>query len=367
MRTRSFLVCAVTLMAASVLLVRCGDGPKSNLPTSPTLPHAASVQISGPSSVAPGQSIQFQAVVSQSDGTTKVATSPTSRWNSSNPAVLAVNAAGVVSAGSQRGEAVLTVEVSPSGPSSLRRGSREILVLPDGTYRVVGSVVDAEIPTAGVPGALVEVTSGTPVSTTAGANGEYRLYGVAPDADIRVTAGGYQAYVQTVHLTANASINFPLQLSGPRPTITGNYTLAIDVVGCQFSSSLPADLQHRSYDVLLTQNGPTVDVVLTEPRFRLNGANRGNWFRGSAVGGGVSFTLDYYDYYYTTQYPSIAERLPDGTFLVTQGTTLATSSGSGFSGVINNGSIDRWDAGFPTNSRWLGGCYGTLRLTLAPR
>ena len=94
-----------------------------------------------------------------------------------------------------------------------------------------------------------------------------------------------------------------MDLSGPRPMLGGPYTLTIDVVS-PCPNGLSPDLQHRRYDAFVSQNGPAVEVELTEPRFRLNSLGRGNKFTGRSLGNGVTFTLrpyaifGYYYYYY---------------------------------------------------------------------
>ena len=71
MRTRSFVVGALATIGALGLIASCGDDPKSNLPTGPSLGLPASVTIDGPENVAPGQSVQFAAQIRLSDGSSK--------------------------------------------------------------------------------------------------------------------------------------------------------------------------------------------------------------------------------------------------------------------------------------------------------
>jgi hypothetical protein len=366
MRTRMLLTGAL-LIAAATGFVACGDDPKTHLPTGPELPHAAFVQIIGPSSIAPGTTAQFLAQVQQSDNTTKFATTPIARWTSSNPVVLSVNASGLATAGAQRGEAIVTAEVTPGGTETRRRSMREIVVVPDGTFRVVGVLTDANLPAIPIPGARVEVP-GTGLVTTSDDNGQYRLYGVPPDADIQVTADGYESRTQSVHLSGHLALNLQLTFNGPPGSLSGNYTLAIDADSCGGTSSLAPELRHRTYDAVLTQTGIALDVVLTEPRFRLNGANKGNRFLGRIVSGGARFTLDYYDYYYTTQYPSVAERLsPDNSILVPQGTVTVVGGASGMTGsMLSGSSMTRWSFGFP-NGSFHSGCFSVMRFSLTPR
>lgn len=365
MRTRLLLSGVLVIVSASGLFAACGD-PGTRTPTTDSLPHPAFVTIIGPASIPPGTTAQLAAQVQQSDGTTKTALSPTVRWTSSNPSVLTVNANGLATASSLRGDAVVTAEVNAS--ATRRSSLREIVVVPDGTFRVVGLVTDSNVPPTPIPGARVEVVGTTVVATT-GSNGEYRLYGVPPDAAIEASAAGYQPRSQTVHLTGHTTVNHELTFAGPLGGLTGNYTLAFDVLDtCPGQPNLSQDNRHRTYDAVMTQTGAALEVELTEPRFRLNGANRGNRFFGRVVPGGAIFTIDYYDYYYQTQYSNIAERLSDNTILVPSGTANAFGSGGGLTATLVFGSITRWGSGFPGfNSIYLGGCFGPIKFSLTPR
>jgi hypothetical protein len=269
-----------------------------------------------------------------------------------------VSSSGLATPGQQTGEAVLSVTASSAQGSSVRL-TREVLVLPDGTYRLVGTIKDGDFPSVGVAAARLDVTPGS-ASATTDSQGNYRLYGVPADASIHVAGDGYESLVQSVHLTGNASRSFQLTPSGPKLDLAGAYTLAIDAApGCSGSFSLPTDLQHRSYEAVVLQTGVNLLVSLTEDRFRLNGDGRGNHFSGVAGVHGATFTLDsygYYYYYYVGQYPSIAERLSNGTFLVVDGQATATGTSAGLSGQLN-GSMANWGAQFPTIGVFLKNCY----------
>lgn len=357
-------------LAIVVALSACTE-PASKVPAGPTGPDTVSVTIDGPSTIAPGQSAQLKAVLRLSDGSTKIAVAPNVTWRSSNT-VLTVSTAGVATAKPFNGEAVITADVTRLTTNSVRTASREVVVLPDGTFRLVGTVTDAEFPTIPVTGARVQLASGSPTTTTDFAGG-YKLYGVPPNADIRITADGYVAQTQSVQLTTNSTRNFQLALPGPRGNFTGLYRLAIDVTGSCGSPVLSADLQHRRYDATLTQTGPNVDVTLTEPIFRMNGTARGNHFTGQAGVAGVNFTIDpfysyYYPYYGPSSYPNVAERLANGTILVIEGRANTTGSAAGLSGVLN-GDLANYDSRFPNFAFILGSCISssTIQFTLTPR
>lgn len=365
-----FFVCgALTAIVLAGLVASCGD-PKTQLPTGPSVPSVASIEISGPDSVAPGRSAQFLTIVRLFDGTNKNAMSTqTLRWRSSNTSVLQINSSGLATAGNQTGEATLTAEMTTATSAGLRRSTKEVVVLPDGTYRVVGTVTEVADATVPVVGAHVVVT-GTSLSAITDLAGQYRLYGVPPDAEIRVSADGYQPLVRRVELASHTTQNFQLTFTSERLLLSGSYRMAVDADSCTSSPPLPEELRHRSYEVVLTQSGPTVDVAMTEPRFRLNSINRGNRFSGRVDAVSATFTLEpYYSYYYPyygpTAYPNVAERLPNGTFLVVEGTARLTGSRDGLSGTLNGG-ISNWDSRFP-NGQYLGSCYGSLRFTLSPR
>ena len=83
-----------------------------------------------------------------------------------------------------------------------RTSSKEMVVVPDGTFRVIGAdhrgrrhaAVIRRRPCRGIPGGAVATTNGS---------GQYRLYGVPPDATIRVTADGYLPSERSLQLTGH--------------------------------------------------------------------------------------------------------------------------------------------------------------------
>jgi carboxypeptidase family protein len=370
MRKLSLVGGSLATMTLVALLVACGY-PDSRIPTSPGAPSISSLEISGPASVAPGQSAQFSVTIRLSDGTRKSASPDTKvKWQACCLSFVRVDASGLVTAPQQVGDTTLTAEVSTAG--GVRRSTKEVSILPDGTYRMVGVVNDAEFPAVPIAGARVEVTPG-PVVATTDFGGQYRLYGVPAEADVRVTRDGYAPIVQSLRLTAHVTRNFQLAADGQRLNLTGKYTLAIDVNGCQSSRPVTPDLQHRRYEAVLTQQGPTVDVTLTEPRFRLNSVGRGNRFSGTVDSAGATFTLrgyagDYYYYHYGSEdYPDLMEQLPDGTILNAYGKVVATASAGVLSGQTSvGGALSNWDWRVPMKPVFVGGC-SSVQLTLTRR
>jgi len=360
--------------AALLAIVNACDNINSRIPTSPSAPGYSAVEISGPDTIAPGTSAQFTALVRLSAGARKQPGPGTSvTWGiSSGGQFLHINNAGVATAVAE-GDATVFAQVRiPTSRNGFVTSSRDVVVGVPGTFRLVGRVNDSQFPTAGVPGAVVTVTPGSHQTTT-DTQGGFTLHSIPADATVQIVASGYNPFTESIHLSSNTTRTFLLEPSGPRPDFSGNYTLAIDLnTPCSGSFSLPSELQHRQYDATLTQNGPAVDVRLTEPRFRLNALGLGNHFSGTANVGGATFTIRDYpgDYYYPfygpSSYPDIAERLADNTVLVTAGTAVTTSSGGRLSGNLT-GEISHWNTAFPKGN-FLGGCFGSqMSFTLTPR
>ena len=293
-----------------VLALSCSDSPpdERNItgpgggPNSPSL-QVTAVTIVGSASVPPGGSAQFTAMVKLSDGTEKAAT--TARWFSSPAVLLSIDtntgvATGVASLG-LLGEATVSVEVSLAGTglTGQTRGSREILVQPNGTFRVVGGVTDADSPGLGVPGATLEVRltedlSSRPV-TSAGTDGtgRYRLYGVPADSYLHVRRVGYLPVTERIQIGSHTARDFQLRFDSDVPSFEGTYTMTVDATTC-IRSSRPLDPQYRvrTYTATIRQSGARLTVSLSDARF-LQGSDG---FTGIATPTGADVLLrTFYD------------------------------------------------------------------------
>lgn len=370
MRRLLVAVSALAAIVGATFVAACGDDVPPPTGPSPSVPAIVALTISGPSTLAPGQSVQYTASVRWSDGTVQTAAEAGVRWARGDaPILLQVDASGRVTALDALGDTTLSVSVPNPAIRQNAQAVMEITVVPEGTYRIAGKVTEAESPSSAIRGARVEVTPGALVTST-DLSGRYKLHGVPADAHIRVTAAGYVPHERSLRLTGHATEDVPLTLSAPQLTIDdGPYTLAIDAVtSC---SNFPLAYQHRSYEAVVTQTGREVAVALTEPRFRVNEIGKGNRFTGRVVGAVATFTLDHFDtdsvFLGPTAYPSVVERLPNGEFLVVTGTAVATASAGSVSGPLSGG-FWLWGVGFPTNLQWLGTCASqTNRFTLTPR
>jgi Carboxypeptidase regulatory-like domain len=337
-------------------------------PTQPGLPDTSSssstsslitrLEIAGPATVPPGETVQYRALATYGDGSIKDVTG-SSQWQSRNVTVLSFGSDGLAT-GRALGETTITAQ-----HTSLRSSS-EIIIVPNGTYRLVGSVSEADAP-APVVGATIDVQpASAAVTALTDSFGRYRLYGVPADAEIRVTKDGYAPAAQHVQLTDHMTLNFQLALARPRPTVAGTYVLAVDM-NCSGSNPLPDDLRRRSYTAVLTQNGPDLEVTLTGADFAVNSAGKGSRFRGRVDPAGATFSFDTGDLYYyygPSYYPDVVERLSTGMFLVLRGSAVTTLSSAGLTGTFN-GSLVQYDSRFPRNFVVNGCSSPTNRFTLS--
>ena len=370
MRTLLVAVAAAAGIASATMVAACGDDPRPPTGPSPSVPAIVALTISGPSTLAPGQSVQYTATVRWSDGTVQTGAEAGVRWARGDaPILLQLDASGRVTALGASGDTTLSVYLTNPAVRREAQTIMEITVVPEGTYRIAGKVTEAESPSRTIRGARVEVTPGGLVTST-DLSGRYKLHGVPADAQLRVTAEGYVPHERNLRLSGHATEDVPLSLSDPMLTIDdGPYTLALDAVNA--CSTFPLAYQHRSYEAVVTQTGWDIAVALTEPRFRVNEIGKGNRFTGRVVGAVATFTLDHFDTDSVslgpTVYPSLVERLPNGEFLVVTGTAVVTASAGGFSGPLSGG-FWGWGSGFPTTPDWLGTCTSqTHRFTLTPR
>jgi hypothetical protein len=330
------------------------------------------IEIVGPASIAPGGTAQYSAIQYMSDGSNRPATGVA--WSSSQPSLIQVDASGLATAQAPfRGDATLQVEL-PAASRGLRRGSRDIVVLPDGTFRLVGTVIEADATGVPVGGARLEAAAGespsSPVETfaTTGPDGRYKLYGVPSDATLRVIRDGYVTTSERIHLSTHETRNFELRLVAPRRTFAGDYTMTIEA-GNERTCTLPEHLRQRVYETTIAQNGPFLTVKLTSPEFLVDSSGQGNQFSGVVTGTGARFELrsfrDYYYYPNNPSHPDVVERLPDATLLVFVGNLTLTGTSTGLSGT-SQGWLSLYQGSRFPSVNWLSGC-SVARLTLTQR
>ena len=109
---------AIAILVLAICVIACDEerGPNTGPPLDP---RPISVRIDGPTQLTPPAEVQFTAVQTWSDGSTRDVTA-SAQWSSSNPSVLSVSAG--LARALASGEVGLTVQVGPltSQPRSVR-------------------------------------------------------------------------------------------------------------------------------------------------------------------------------------------------------------------------------------------------------
>jgi hypothetical protein len=121
---------------------------------------------------------------------------------------------------------------------------------------------------------------------------------------------------------------------------------------------LVAELRRRSYEATVTQNGSSLQVVLTEPRFEDWHSEDAGRFTGNITSTGVNF---YIGRDRAGWFSLLWERLPDGSTLQIEGSANTTES----SGVLS-GALAGWFTYLGSKGEPLGECDGS-RFTLSRR
>jgi hypothetical protein len=323
-----FRIIALAIVAAVVLACH---NPNSGTPVptpTPTPVTVASIKLNGPTRFAPTSSPTFTVAARMSDGTSQDYTSKV-QWNAYGiygPTPIVMSSSGGVTVRSS-GEA--TIQARFGNLTS----SLNAMVIPDGTYRLVGTVNEAGLP---VTSATVSVVTGTGsgLAATTDYQGQYRLYGVAGPVQVQVSKLGYDAVTNTATISTDDVLDFPnMSETGGPPTIAGTYSLSIVAAGdCHVINTPPlaTPYRNRTYTAVVTESGPVVTVTLSGANFVIaNG--RGNKFAGRVTPGHVSFTLGdtgsyAYYYYYTVGSPDVVEQLDANSFLSFWGTVDAPLS-----------------------------------------
>ena len=261
--SRTWLLIGASLaLGLTGIMTACEKSPAA--PTLPPVggsgtPTATRLEITGPRAIVPGIPAQFTATVHMSDGSSRDVTTSAS-WRS--PWVgFVVSAPGLLTA-QQNG----TIDLSAvyAGLTS----TREVIAVPEGTFRLTGTVTDVTAPAGPVESAQLKVTDGTGrgLFASTGPDGRYFLYGVAGDIELRVTKHRYRDPVQRVVVTDHQTLDVDLPIAAPLPDVSGSWVLTITAADT-CSSVLPEEAMSRKYSAMIRQVGPDVRIELGGARF----------------------------------------------------------------------------------------------------
>lgn len=365
-------IATVVLIPLALWSIAC-DKKSSPPPTAPSSAAAAavtSIVIQGPSRIAPGDTVQFTAIATLSDRTTRNYTKDM-RWGVSPKGVLTISETGEAVA-LARGEVHVFATLPSTGCGVSCSPQTVLLVVPPNTYRLTGKVMESGLP---VQGATATVIGGSDsgLSSTTDYDGQYRLYGVAGSVQIKVAKPGYADIAKAVTVTADDVLDFPeARQVGAIPLVSGTYALTLQADNdCSAAPSaynlppLPPDgRQRRTYFVQVEQDGPSLSVSLPSPQF----AAPSNHFSGRIHPGKVEFVFgDGYLYYGPEN--AITERLSATQVIAFEGFVRAERSGSALTGPLD-GAIQMFEtseSGLGRPYKLIGQCRApNHRFTMAP-
>jgi hypothetical protein len=314
----------MTAVIGLAVLAACDDGPTRPSPAAkpPTPVTVVRLEMTGPDTLPPGESVQYSVVAHRSDGSTRDATSE-AVWHSSIQEVLTIAPTGLAT-GHRSGETHLAARMGPT------ISTKEVIVVPTGTYRLTGTVRDAGY---AVGGARIEITAGRGQGLASSTDllGGYRVHGVAGNIEIRVNRSGFQDVRRTLQVTSHQTADFDLVLLRPRAEVSGTYVLTVSAgSGCL---ALPEHARRRSYNAVVTQEGPRLVVTLGGSRFYSSFGQTFNTFRGAVESRSVTFQVGSSSYYYGTSY-EVIEELDSSTFLAMVGGVDSTVSQGRISGAL---------------------------------
>jgi hypothetical protein len=287
-------------------------------------PAVVRVVLGAPATLAPGATYQLALHAVYSDGTSRDVT-PIARFFGEPANVVAVSPAGLVTALAP-GDARVTGHTDRSSTTSL------LVVVPDGTFRVVGRVFEEAAPEVSIGGARVEAEGGPAAVTDF--EGRFRLFGVPPQARLRVTKPGYAIRELLLGLSDHHTENVPLAAEGPGRDYTGRYQLSFEAAAdCR--DALPDALRTRRYSAAVTQVGSEVRLVLGGAHFLDNGAVLYNVVRGRVNNGGNSLDLDMFSLGHCEVPLNYLVEVIDGKYLEIEGRATLSRTGTGLSGTLS--------------------------------
>jgi hypothetical protein len=332
----------LVMLGIGLVIIACDSptGPPPPTPAAPPVPTVKALTINGRTRIAPGETEAFEAIAQMSDGTTPVYTSQV-QWQTSNSSWLSI----VPTSGVATARAVGDVFVYASYRGV--RGTSSVIVVPTGTYRLTGKVLESGLP---VQGALVKITSGqgSGLSRNTDVNGDYRFYGVAGPVDVEITKSGYTTITRSIVVSRDETVDVTdfTQTAGVA-SFAGVYTLTIAIAGDCRPAPPTAQFPEprtRTYTAAVTQNGPVLHVALSGADFLIQNG-RGNAFDGRVEPNGVTFSLGslgasaYYYFYYALGLPDVVEKRSGTEYLAFLGKAFTTSSPSGLSGQLSGAAV----------------------------
>jgi len=303
------------------------------------------MELVAPSEIAPGESVQLTANAIKSDGSVENVSSQ-SQWTPTDSQVVQLSSTGFAT-GKNRGEQVVSARFSG------RSATARIFVLPQGTFRLAGTIQETGL---GLANVALTVTSGVGegLTTLSGVGGAYALYGVSGPVRIQLKKEGYLNDVQQIDVTGHRTQDFVLVAERPRKDYRGTYTLTVSAgEPCRSSNAFPDEAKRRVYTANVSQDAGRLTVTLTGADFIVTNGYGDRFFGFVDASDALTFPIGVaFDfYYYYDGHLDIVERFRD-TALTINGTVTAQGTALRISGTLNgsilitNRSAPLFQAGF---------------------
>ena len=319
MRARTL---SMALVVAAGFAACGGDSKPGPTPTDVT-----SLTISGPPQIAPGETVAFTATATYSNGSRRDVTDKVA-WMSLYEAVLRPNGPGHF-LGVTTGEAQIQARWGTDASEP-----KPVLVLPAGTFKLSGTVMDAS---GGVEGVRIEAESGAEQAArraqTTILGGKYGFYGVAGIVKLHVSARGYETQDLTVTVSEHTVRDVTLTTTEAQLDVSGTWTLSLSA-SSPCSDAWPQAVRQREISTTITQQGTRLEVTFNGPTVIVSAK-----IPGRIAGTAFSFTIEGLDFYYS--YPadefSLLERLSPTDWVATYGTAEGTGDRSVIGGTFRGG------------------------------
>jgi hypothetical protein len=310
---------------STLLLVATSCDSRS--PAEPTPTNLVRLEVTGPDRIGQSQPTPFFATAFLADGTSRDVTKEAT-WSAGTEVR---NMGGGLFSNERFGETYITAQIFDP-PAS---GRKHVFVLPEGLYRLSGSVVENDGAAGPVSGAVVEIVDQDPfrslqASTTG--DGRYRIYGVrAGTSEIRIQKSGYLPETRSIDVQSHHVLDVSLTLAKPRPIIGGEWVLRIQAdpactqpvwygSSAALTSPLQTALHSRSYSAFVRQDGSRAQVQVSGPAVSIPQSSLQDTFPGVLEPGRLAIELGSYSLFaYGESRPGIVEQLTASSYLVVDG------------------------------------------------
>jgi hypothetical protein len=327
LRTEAVVQKAVCLVAATIAaggLVSCGGTPPEPSGVVDGV-WVLNVELVAPAALAPGATARLQMFEHRSDGSV-VDVTPRASFSTRDAAVVSVGLGGLVT-GIRVGEATIDGLVGARGDTT------EIVVVPEGTVRVVGRVMEESTFDVPLSGVRVEADNGP--STTSDYDGRYRLYGVPVRGRLRFITTGYATKEVGLDAAGHHTVDTRLVPTVPFLDVAGLYHLTIEA-GPECRGQIPVHLLKRHYTAYINQSGAPLEAVLGGATFgeRLPYGGPGNVIPGRALPQAFNLTLSAPTHCEGTEPDYRLIEIVEGAPLVITGSAVLSPAGQGFTGTL---------------------------------